>query len=695
MSRRIIHASLTLAVTLAVTLACSAGAQSPTKAPAPGPVKPAALPAFQEATLPNGLRIMLVESRRQPVVSIALMMPAGEAYDPGGKEGLASMVASVLTKGAGARSADQMSSAIEGVGGSIDASASEDFMNVRANVLAENAPLAFELVADAAIRPSFETKELELVRTQALSALQLAQSNPAILAQHFFAAQLYGGHPYGKHATATSVNAITSDDVRGFQRSRLVPAGALLVIAGDISLAKVKELAQKNFGSWAGKASAAAKRPSPPTRSKTEILLVHRPGSVQSNILVGNLTYAPTSPSYYALTVASRILGGGSDGRLFKTLREQKSWTYGAYSDLVRNRDIGTFEATAEVRNAVTDSALTELLKIERDLGTTAVDATELDAARGGLVGSIPLQLETAQGIAEQVGRYTMLGLPGDFIRTLRPRLAAVSAPQVLAAAKSYMRADQSLIVVVGDGAQIYEKLAKIAPTKIVNAQGDAMSPADLIPRVTALPVDITKLVARSDSFTVMVQGNPLGFQTQSLTKTESGYSYHEVTQIGPFLQQDVVVLFGNDLSPVSVKGMGKVQGNAMNVDVSFANGRAKGSSTTPSPTGMRTVMVDTTMAPGVLESDMVAVMVPALRWAPNAKFTVSSFDASSGATRQTTMAVVKTESITVPAGTFSAYRVEITGGEQTQTIFISATAPYRVLKIALTGQPVEFVLVK
>ena len=694
MSRPTAHNALCVAL-LSAAIASSAGAQAPTTAPAPAPVKPASIPAFQEATLPNGLRIMLVESKRQPVVSLALMMPAGSAYDPAGKEGLAALVAQVLTKGAGKRGADEVSAAIEGVGGSLDASQTQDFMNVRANVLAENAPLAFELVADAAARPTFAPKEFDLARTQALSGIQLEQSNPATLAQHFFAEHLFGTHPYGKHWSVSSVNAITPADIRAFQQTHLVPSGALLVVAGDISIARVKELALQQFGGWSGKAAVAVKRPETPARSKTEILLVHRPGSVQSNILVGNLTYAPSSPSYYALTVASRILGGGSDGRLFKTLREQKSWTYGAYSQLTRNRDIGTFEATAEVRNAVTDSALAEMLSIERNLASKAVDSTELDAGKGGLVGSLPLQLETAQGIAEQVGRYTMLGLPKDFIRTLRPRLAAVTAPQVLAAARSYMRAGQSLVVVVGDGAQIYEKLAKIAPTKIVNAQGDAMTPADLVPRVTALPVDLTKLVARTDSFTVMVQGNPQGYQTQALAKTATGYSYSEATRIGTFLRQDVAVTFGADLTPLSVKGSGAIANNPMSVEVTFANGRAKGSSSTPGPTGMKAVTIDTTLAPGVLEGDMVAIVVPALNWSPTAKFNVTSFDASAGTTTQLALAVAGTESVTVPAGTFQAYRVVITGAPQPQTVFVSTTSPHRVLKISLTGQPVEFVLVK
>ncbi len=679
----------------AVAFAGALGAQQPSKPPAAATVKPAAIPAFQEATLPSGLRIMLVQSSRQPVVSLALMIPAGDAFDPSGKEGLAAIAAGVLTKGAGTRTADEVSSAIEGVGGSIGASSTPDFLNVRANVLAENAPLAFELVADAVARPTFAPNEVELARTQMLSSLQLEQSQPSSLAARFFAAQLFGTHPYGKRPSATSVRSLTADDMKAFRRLRLVPAGALLVVAGDITLARARELAQQHFGKWTGSAPAAARRPAPPARTKTEILLVHRPGSVQSNIVVGNLTYAPANPSYYPLTVASRILGGGSDGRLFRTLREEKSWTYGAYSSLTRNKDIGSFEATAEVRNAVTDSALTELLKIERSLGGVRVTPKELEAGKGALVGSLPLQLETAQGIAEQVGRYTMLGLPKDYIRTLRPRLAAVTAVQLQAAARAYMRPDASLIVVVGDGAQIYDKLARIAPTRIVNGQGDAMTPGDLVQRVTSLPVDLSKVVARADSFAVLVQGNAMGHQTNILRKTATGYTYQTALSIGPIMQQNTETVFANDLAPVSVKTVGKVQGMDVSVDVAYTAGRARGAATTPGAAGMKTLNVDTPVAPGVLDDNMIGALVPGLAWTPNAKFSVSVFDAAAGTQKQLTLQALATESVTVPAGSFSVYRVEVTGQEQPMTLWVTSAAPHRVVKMAMAGTPVEFVLVK
>ena len=290
-----------LAIAL-VALPLALSAQQPGRPPAPGPVKPAPLPDFQEATLRNGLRLMLVESHRQPVVSLSLMLPAGSAFDPAGKEGLSAMAADVMTRGAGSRTAEQVAAAIEGVGGTINAASGVDFLTLRANVLSTDAPLAFELVGDAIARPTFANKEVDLARTQGASALQLEQSNPALLARRYFARELYGAHPYGRRPTASSVRTLTVDDLRAFQRARLVPRGALLVVAGDIALPQARALAEHALGAWTGAPAPDVARPAPPVRTRTEILLVHRPGSVQSNIVAGNLTMRPTDAGYYALT---------------------------------------------------------------------------------------------------------------------------------------------------------------------------------------------------------------------------------------------------------------------------------------------------------------------------------------------------------------------------------------------------------
>ncbi|MGH7719280.1 MAG: M16 family metallopeptidase, partial [Gemmatimonadaceae bacterium] len=168
------------------------GDDFPPSPPPAAPLRPAAFPPFQEVTLPNGVRLVVVENHEQPVLSVTLSLPAGSAYDPRGREGLAATAAQILTKGAGNRSAEEIAAAIEGVGGSIVSTADEDFLTVRADVLSPSAPLAFELVADAVVRPTFPNGELELLRTQSLTSLQLELSQPAALAQRFFARTMYG-----------------------------------------------------------------------------------------------------------------------------------------------------------------------------------------------------------------------------------------------------------------------------------------------------------------------------------------------------------------------------------------------------------------------------------------------------------------------------------------------------------------------
>src|SRR2546425_231256 len=225
-----------------------------------------------------------------------------------------------------------------------------------------HADLAFSLLGDAARRATFPDKELELARTRALSSLEVELSQPEAVASRAFQKEIYGRHPYGRATSAASFKAITRDDVVKFAGQRLRPAGALLVVAGDITLPQARELADSAFGggggTWRGTPPATRAQPSVPTKRSTDILLVDRPGSAQSNIVMGNTTFPPTDTGYYAARIASHVLGGGTDSRLLLILREQKSWTYGSYAALRPKRGIGNWEATFQGRTEVTDSAL-------------------------------------------------------------------------------------------------------------------------------------------------------------------------------------------------------------------------------------------------------------------------------------------------------------------------------------------------
>ena len=680
-----------------VILTSPLGAQQyPTTPPAPSAVKPAALPPFQEATLSNGVRVVLVEDHRTPSLAFSLAMPAGDLYDPKEKAGTAGLVASLLTKGAGKRTANEISAAIESAGGGLNAGTDEDFLSVNGGVLSNAAPLAFELLGDVVARPTFADKEFELARTQTLSGLQLNAANPASIAGRFFSMGLYGNHPYGRATTATTVRAITRADLLAFQAARLKPTGALLVVAGDITMASLRTLAEKSFVGWKGAPAATPASLAPPTRTATEILLVHRPGSVQSNLLVGNLAFGPADPTRYAATVANKILGGGADSRLFTVLREQKSWTYGAYSQLSRPKGIGRFEASAEVRTEVTDSALVELLAQLRKMTTQAIPSAEVEKAKNALVGSFPLTIETPEQLAGRVATVKLYGLGADYLQTYRTRMAAVTDAQMLTAAKAFIRPSQALVVVVGDGAKIYDKLKAIAPVKIVSVDGDPMTAGDFTPKAMGLPLDFSRLTARRDSFAVMVQGQAMGGSVYEVEKVANGWSVRESTNImNGMMVQNTDLQMDGSLNPVSLKQTGSMQGQKLNTEIAFKGGKATGSSTTPSQTGPKTVAVDATVPAGTLDSDALQAALSLFRWTADAKFTFNSFSPGKGTVSSTTLAVMGSESVTVPAGTFDTWKIEQKSDEGTVMLYISKDAARRLVKIAPVGQPVEFVLVK
>jgi zinc protease len=230
--------------TLAQQPARPAGAATPAPAqrpPAPLPTRELQFPPFAEFELGNGLRVIVVPSEKQPVLSMRLSVLAGSLYDPAGKSGMADLVAGSLTKGAGARDAEAFAEAIERVGGSLNAVAGPDFLTVEASVLSNDRELAFSLMADALLRPSFPRDEVELLRTQTLSGLALARSQPDAIAGRIFARTAYGDHPYGRRADEASVRAITRDDLVEFHAARMRPTQALLVLAGMARLLRVTE----------------------------------------------------------------------------------------------------------------------------------------------------------------------------------------------------------------------------------------------------------------------------------------------------------------------------------------------------------------------------------------------------------------------------------------------------------------------
>ena len=673
-------------------------AQYPTTPPAPAPLRPTQFPAFVKGRLPDGVDVLIVEQHKQPVVTVTLATQAGATYEPADRSGLSDLVAELLTKGTQGRTADQIAAQVEGAGGSISAYADNDFLRITVSALAENLPQAMEVLADVVTHSTFPATELDLARTRALSSLQLELSEPGSIAQRVFRHEVYGDHPYGRNPTPRSLRAITRDDVVAFFNAHIRPAGALLVVAGDVNPAAVRRLAANALAAWRGGAATPPPAAPPPARSSTEIVLVHKPGAVQSNILAGFTFIVPRDAAVYPLTVMNKILGGGTDARLFLILREQKSWTYGAYSRFTRPRGTGMFYANAEVRTPVTDSALAEMLhQLDRMRGEVPADS-EIAAAKNYLVGSFPLSIQTPEQIADAVASARLLGLPDDYVPRFRDRLAAVTGAELAAADRRFLTTDRMVVVVVGDATKILDGMKKLGPVRIVDVEGNTLTEAALTAPPSAVPWAVDRLAPGSSTFRVLVQGNPLGQAAHAIERTSEGdrqvLRLTASTSIGSFVQEyDTVTMDAASLAPIRVRQSGTAGGQQMTVSLDYDGAHVKGHVHVPQRAAVRDADVDTTLASGTFDDNQVTPLLLALPLAGGARWALNAYAAGDGVVRSLAVSVTGDSTVTVPAGTFDCWKVELTGGQVPMNFYITKAAPYLIVRYELVGPPVAFEL--
>ncbi|HEV7590206.1 MAG TPA: insulinase family protein [Longimicrobium sp.] len=677
--------ALALAAGAAALGAAPAAAQKQPPPP-PAPARPLAFPAFRETRLPNGMSLVVVENHRTPLVSMYLLVRSGNATVPAAKAGTASLVADVLTRGTATRSASQIAQLIEGSGGSLNAFSSDDYTGVAATVLSDRLPLAFELVADVALHPIFPDSEVETARQQSLSQLQAQLGQPGSLASRRFYREVYGPHPYGILRTPESVRGLTARELRDWHAAHFKAGNAMLVVAGDVSQARAEALARERFGGWERGNVAAPAYPPVAARARTGIVLIHRPGSVQSTLFVGNPGMKAGDPDYYAVQVMTRLLGGGSDARLFQVLREQHGWTYGAYANADRPIDTGLFFATADVRTEVTDSALAELVSQLRRLRDEPVPAPELEAAKSYLVGSFPVGIETATQVAVQVATTRVVGLPIEDLLLYNPRVQAVTAADVQRVARRFVHPDQATIVVVGDAAKVLPGLERIAPVTLVDLEGKPLERSALEVRASAEHFDYAKVAPSTLAYQVAFQGNPVGSQTVALARDGDGWTRTNEVQFGP-VHQALVTRFGPGFAPISHTETvtGPAAGTA---SVALTGGRFRGEAKLPPQMGGEKTY-DVAAVPGAVLEGMDEVMLGVADLAQGKTIAIPQFNTGTGSVDAVSFRVTGVETVTVPAGTFPAFRVEVAGKQAPMVVWLRQAAPHVPLKYEITGQPV------
>ena len=311
-----------------------------------------------------------------------------------------------------------------------------------------------------ALQPAFPPNELELTKQNTKENLKQQRAQPSFLAGEMTARVMFGEHPY--HVTTPtpeSVDATTRERLVEFHQSTFVANNAVLLVVGDVQQDSTLQLVENLFGKWQRGNVAGDDFPQPPKRTSRSAYVVDRPGSAQANIVISNAGITRTNPDYFPLLVMHTVLGANASSRLFMNLREEKGYTYGAYSSLDARRTAGTFRATAEVRTAVTGDSLKEFFYELNRIRNEPVSEKEIADAKSYLTGVFPIRLETQEGLVDQLVQIKMFGLPDNYLEIYRNQIQAVTIPQVQEVAMKYVRPDEAAIVIVGDGAQIAEQV--------------------------------------------------------------------------------------------------------------------------------------------------------------------------------------------------------------------------------------------
>ena len=436
--------------------------------PSPGPAPTASFPEFKDITLPNGLRIFIIEDDRRPTVTMRLMVKSGSIFD-GQKPGVASLTATLLNRGTTSRDAAAFATQTDFIGSRVEASAGPDAISVTASSLNKYTAKLLELITDAVRNTVFADDQLSKTRKQTLSKLEAQKQQPEALASKLTAKLVYGSHPYGNFATPESIAAIQREDLIAFHKAHFHPNNATLAVVGDVSANDILPLLKNAFENWEKAEIPAQPAPNFAKIEGRSVHIIDRAGSVQSNIVVTHPGAARNTPDLPEVLVLNATLGGGFSGRLFQNLRETHGWTYGAYSAFDLKKHGGAFEASAETRNEVTAPAATEILKEIERIKKEPVPEEELALQREYNVGNYLLSLEKSDRTAQRVQDIDLYGLPSDFYRNYARRMSSVTPDLLQKTAQQHLHPESALIVVVGEAKEIRASLEPLGKVTIYN----------------------------------------------------------------------------------------------------------------------------------------------------------------------------------------------------------------------------------
>ncbi len=446
------------------------------KTDAPLKLRPLKLPPHEKRKLGNGLTLHLVPRGPLPLVAVRLVMRGGSVWDPAGRAGVADFAARLFRRGAGGRTADDLSEAIDFVGAAMGGYANEENVVVSLSCPSKHLEPMLELMGLVLLSPDFPDAEIEMARRRTLAQLQNELDDPGALGERAWARAMWGNHPYGHETLGQkkSLESMSRADLVQFHQTRLSPMLGHLYVVGDIDVDRITAVADRIFGGWKGGPEFAPLVPDWDGPAKAgQVIIVDKPEQTQAQMRIGAAGVKRGHIDHFALMVMNAVLGGGFTSRLIREIRVKRGLSYGASSSFDMMSGAGTFLVSSftktESINELIDVALGEVAKM-RTKGPTTIEA---DTMKRYITGLYPARLETNEAVAGAIADVQHYGLPEDWISGYRDRVNAVTAKDAAVAAGKHLFDDKRVIVLVGNAEALAPKVQQYGPVSVVQ-------PADL-----------------------------------------------------------------------------------------------------------------------------------------------------------------------------------------------------------------------
>lgn len=648
-------------------------------------------PAFHERSLRNGARLLVVPREGLPFVRVDLVLPGGRTADPPGRAGLADLTASLLTRGTRSRTAAEVAELLDARGAELDVSVGADWTTVGVSVLTPHLPAVLELMADIVLNPSFPAAELERARERALAELRAAAADPARVADRTFLRVVYGEHPYGRLPTPGSLAAVDRSSVLAYHRAWYGLPGALFVVSGDVEPNRAMALLEGAFAGGRPAHPPDVQRGLPPLRHAPSVVLVHLPGAVRATLRVGQTVPAGSDSGWPAMRALAHLLGGGSGSRLARAFRERALGPPPS-ARVQRRLDRGLLLIAAEVPTDRAGDAVEELYRQIVEVREGGVSVRALREARGRLAGAFLVRTETAQQAAAELASARLLGVQDSALAAWPARMERLDPYDVQQVAARWIQPGELVFVVVGDAALLRGQLTTFGEPTIVDTRGDPLDPAALRPRGRTGVLDASTLGPLETEYRVSVRGRTVGTVVRTLEAEddEATMVFRSRARVGLDQVVQSVTFSVPDFEPVAASSRVWSGGDTVSLEVAIGDGHAVGRHRSP---GAPEEPIDRPLPPGAVVADMAELVPRMLRLELGTEVEVPFVQIETGVAAALRYTVVGVEEVNVPAGTFRAWRVEVSGAES-RTVWVREGIPRVPVRISPTTSPAVLELV-